>query len=159
MKIYTFPAIVLLAFLFTSCNSIQTETNFVIIYADDLGYGDIGSYGNPSIRTPCLDKMATEGVRLTNFMIPANVCTPSRTALLTGCYPKRLSLHKHVLFPYSLHGINPDEELLPELLKNRGYVTGCFGKWHLGHQEMFLPAQNGFDEYLGIPFSNDMSRT
>ncbi len=159
MNIYALQILALFTFLFTSCNTTQINTNFVIIYADDLGYGDLGSYGNPSIRTPCLDKMATEGVRLTNFMIPANVCTPSRAALLTGCYPKRLSLHEHVLFPQSLKGINPDEELLPELLKDKGYITGCFGKWHLGHQEMFLPVQNGFDEYLGIPFSNDMSHT
>lgn len=154
-------ALILMAGFFYSCKN-ETGTslpNFIIIYADDMGYGDITSYGNPSIRTPRLDRMATEGARLTNFYIPACVCTPSRAGLLSGCYPKRLSLHVRVLFPDSDHGINPDEELLPELLKEKGYSTAVFGKWHLGHREKFLPLQNGFDEYYGIPFSNDMSRT
>ena len=149
------------ALFIISCNNIPDEQlpNFIIIYADDMGYGDITTNGNPSIRTPRLDRMAAEGARLTNFYIPACVCTPSRAALLSGCYPKRLSLHEHVLFPYSEHGINTNEELLPELLKENGYATAIFGKWHLGHQEAFLPLQHGFDKYLGIPFSNDMSRT
>jgi len=148
-------------YLFSGCGSTPDEVlpNFVIIYADDMGYGDITTNGNPSIRTPRLDRMAAEGARLTNFYIPACVCTPSRAALLSGCYPKRLSLHEHVLFPDSEHGINAEEELLPELLKEKGYATAIFGKWHLGHQEEFLPLQHGFDRYLGIPFSNDMSRT
>ena len=146
---------------FSACNNKAGERlpNFIIIYADDMGYGDLTLNGNPSISTPRLDRMAGEGARLTNFYIPACVCTPSRAALLTACYPKRLSLHEHVLFPHSEHGINAGEELLPELLKEKDYATAIFGKWHLGHQEAFLPLQHGFDSYLGIPFSNDMSRT
>jgi len=161
MKYIVFIFIICTAFIFNSCVNSPPDSlpNFIIIYADDMGYGDITTYGNPSIRTPRLDRMATEGARLTNFLIPACVCTPSRAALLSGCYPKRLSLHEHVLFPYSRHGINEKEELLPELLKEKGYATAIFGKWHLGHQEAFLPLQHGFDRYLGIPFSNDMSRT
>ena len=161
MKYLIYPLLVCLVFLFNACDNTSEERlpNFIIIYADDMGYGDITTNGNPSIRTPRLDRMAAEGARLTNFYIPACVCTPSRAALLSGCYPKRLSLHEHVLFPYSEHGINANEELLPELLKEKGYATAIFGKWHLGHQEAFLPLQHGFDKYLGIPFSNDMSRT
>jgi len=161
MKYLIYSLLACLIFIFNACDNTFEEQlpNFIIIYADDMGYGDITTNGNPSIRTPRLDRMAAEGARLTNFYIPACVCTPSRAALLSGCYPKRLSLHEHVLFPYSEHGINANEELLPELLKEKGYVTAIFGKWHLGHQEAFLPLQHGFDKYLGIPFSNDMSRT
>lgn len=146
---------------FSACDNTTGERlpNFIIIYADDMGYGDLTMNGNPSISTPRLDRMAGEGARLTNFYIPACVCTPSRAALLTACYPKRISLHEHVLYPDSEHGINSSEELLPELLKEKDYATAIFGKWHLGHQEPFLPLQHGFDSYLGIPFSNDMSRT
>ncbi|MFO7852409.1 MAG: sulfatase family protein [Bacteroidota bacterium] len=161
MKYLIYPLLICSVFLFNSCDKASEEglPNFIIIYTDDMGYGDITTNGNPSIRTPRLDRMAAEGARLTNFYIPANVCTPSRAALLTACYPKRLSLHVRVLFPHSEHGINAREELLPELLKEKGYATAIFGKWHLGHQEAFLPLQHGFDSYLGIPFSNDMSRT
>jgi len=153
--------LVFLLLFINSCSTRQGDDkpNFIIIYADDMGYGDISSFGNPSISTPRLDRMAEEGAKLTNFMVPANVCTPSRAALMTACWPKRISLHERVLFPNSKHGINPNEELLPELLKDEGYSTAIFGKWHLGHQRTFLPLQNGFDEYFGIPFSNDMSRT
>ncbi|MBS0011133.1 MAG: sulfatase [Bacteroidales bacterium] len=161
MKYFIHSVLVCAVLLFSACDSADSEElpNFIIIYTDDMGYGDITTNGNPSIRTPRLDRMAEEGARLTNFYIPANVCTPSRAALLTACYPKRLSLHERVLFPHSEHGINTSEELLPELLKEKGYMTAIFGKWHLGHQEAFLPLQHGFDIYLGIPFSNDMSRT
>ena len=132
--------------------------NVIIIFADDLGYGDLGCYGNPTIRTPNLDLMAQEGMKFTQFYVPSPVCSPSRSALLTGCYPKRVSLHKHVLFPNYDYGINKDEVLLSEMLKKKGYKTAIYGKWHLGHQKEFLPLQHGFDEYYGIPFSNDMSR-
>jgi arylsulfatase A-like enzyme len=132
--------------------------NVIIIFADDLGYGDLGCYGNPTIRTPNLDLMAQEGMKFTQFYVPSPVCSPSRSALLTGCYPKRISLHKHVLFPNYDYGINKDEVLLSEMLKKKGYKTAIYGKWHLGHQKEFLPLQHGFDEYYGIPFSNDMSR-
>ncbi|MDT8402446.1 MAG: sulfatase [Bacteroidales bacterium] len=161
MKYLIFYLIACSVFIFSACDNTAMEKlpNFIIIYADDMGYGDLTINGNPSISTPRLDRMASEGARLTNFYIPACVCTPSRAALLSGCYPKRLSLHEHVLFPHSEHGINASEELLPELLREKAYATAIFGKWHLGYQEAFLPLQHGFDSYLGIPFSNDMSRT
>lgn len=133
-------------------------TNIIIIFADDLGYGDMSCYGNPTLRTPNLDRMAAEGAKFTQFYVASPVCTPSRAALLTGCYPKRVGLHEHVLFPYSRKGINPDELTIAEMLKEKGYTTACIGKWHLGHQEKFLPLQHGFDHYFGLPFSNDMSK-
>jgi arylsulfatase A-like enzyme len=149
--------------VFFSCKDIgNTEEklpNVIIIFADDLGYGDLSCYGNPTILTPNLDQMAQEGMKFTQFYVPSPVCSPSRSALLTGCYPKRVSLHNHVLFPYSEYGINKNELLLSEMLKEKGYKTAIYGKWHLGHQLQFLPLQHGFDEYYGIPFSNDMSRT
>lgn len=152
----------LLLFLFYGCSAPvdvgNKNPNVIIIFADDLGYGDLGCYGNPTIRTPNLDLMAQEGMKFTQFYVPSPVCSPSRSALLTGCYPKRVSLHKHVLFPNYDYGINKDEVLLSEMLKKKGYKTAIYGKWHLGHQKEFLPLQHGFDEYYGIPFSNDMSR-
>ncbi|PWE00630.1 sulfatase family protein [Marinilabilia rubra] len=132
--------------------------NFIFIYADDLGYGDLGCYGNPTIKTPNLDQMASEGVKFTQFYVASPVCTPSRAALMTGCYPKRVGLHNGVLFPHSTTGLNPKELTLADLLKSEGYETACVGKWHLGHQEEFLPESNGFDYFFGIPFSNDMSK-
>lgn len=132
--------------------------NFIIIFADDLGYGDLGCYGHPTIRTPNLDRMASNGIRLTQFYVAAPVSSPSRAALLTGCYPKRVGLHKHVLFPHSETGINKNEFTIAELLKQKNYNTACIGKWHLGHQERFLPENHGFDYYFGLPFSNDMSK-
>ena len=139
-------------------DNIDQEPNVILIFTDDLGYGDLASYGNPTINTPNLDQLARDGVKYTQFYVTSPVCSPSRSSLLSGCYPKRIDLHKHVIFPQYRYGINPDEILLPELFKEAGYHTACYGKWHLGHQEPFLPLQNGFDEYYGIPFSNDMSR-
>jgi len=132
--------------------------NFIIIFADDLGYGDLGCYGHPTIHSPNLDAMASDGIRLTQFYVAAPVSSPSRAALLTGCYPKRVGLHKHVLFPNSVTGINANEITIAELLKEKDYNTACIGKWHLGHQEKFLPENHGFDYYFGLPFSNDMSK-
>lgn len=135
--------------------------NFVVIYADDLGYGDLGCFGHPTIRTPQLDRMAAEGLRFTQFYSAASVCTPSRAALMTGRLPIRNGMcsdTRRVLFPNSGGGIPADEVTLAEALNEQGYATGCFGKWHLGHLPQFLPTNNGFDTYFGIPYSNDMDR-
>ena len=136
--------------------------NIVIIYADDLGYGDLACYGHPTIRTPNLDRMAAEGMRFTQFYSAAEVCTPSRAALLTGRLPIRNGMcsdKRRVLFPDSGGGLPPEEVTLAEGLKDQGYSTACVGKWHLGHLPQFLPTSNGFDYYFGIPYSNDMDRT
>ena len=128
--------------------------NVVIIFADDLGYGDLGCYGS-NTPTPNLDRMAAEGVRMTDFYTAQAVCSASRAALLTGCYPNRIGI-LGALFPGHRHGIHAGEMTIAEVLKQRGYATAIFGKWHLGHHEPFLPANHGFDEYLGLPYSNDM---
>ena len=134
--------------------------NFVIIFIDDMGYGDIGPFGSTVNETPNLDRMAAEGMKLTSFYVAAPVCTPSRAALMTGCYPRRVGLAKGsghaVLFPGDCHGLHPDEITIAELLNDAGYTSGCFGKWHLGDQPQFLPTAQGFHEYFGIPYSNDM---
>lgn len=135
----------------------DSKPNFVIIFADDQGYGDLGCFGSTKIETPNIDRMAAEGRRFTNFMVASPVCTPSRAALLTGCYPKRVGMHQHVLFPASTKGLNPTEHTIADHLKAQGYATACFGKWHLGHHPETLPQQNGFDTYFGIPYSNDMN--
>jgi len=138
----------------------EGRPNFVVIFIDDMGYGDIGPFGSTLNETPHLDKMADEGMKLTSFYVAAPVCTPSRAAIMTGCYPKRIGLAKGsghcVLFPGDPHGLNPEEITIAEVLKEAGYATGCFGKWHLGDQPQFLPTAQGFDEYFGIPYSNDM---
>jgi arylsulfatase len=131
--------------------------NVVIILADDLGYNDLGCFGSKTIRTPNLDRMAAEGTRLTDFYVAQAVCSASRAALMTGCYPNRVSM-QGALNHTSREGIPPDEVLLPELLKGRGYATAAFGKWHLGTAEMFHPLKHGFDEFWGIPYSNDNSK-
>jgi arylsulfatase A-like enzyme len=136
--------------------------NIVIIFADDLGYGDLGVYGHPTIRTPNLDRMAAEGMRFTQFYAAASVCTPSRAALLTGRLPVRSGMasnKRRVLFPDSKLGLPPSEITIAEVLKERGYATAAVGKWHLGHLPEFLPQNHGFDTYFGIPYSNDMDRT
>src|SRR5262249_10572199 len=129
--------------------------NFVIIFMDDLGYADVGVFGAKGYATPNLDRMAREGMRLTNFYAAQAVCTASRAALLTGCYSNRVGL-TGALFPNSATGINSSETTIAEILKARGYVTGIFGKWHLGDKPQFMPTRHGFDEYFGIPYSNDM---
>jgi arylsulfatase A-like enzyme len=135
--------------------------NVVIVFCDDLGYGDLGCYGHPTIRTPNLDRMAHEGQKWTNFYAAASVCTPSRAALLTGRLPIRNGMasdRRRVLFPDSAGGLPPDEVTIAEALKPLGYATACVGKWHLGHLPQYLPTRQGFDSYFGIPYSNDMDR-
>jgi arylsulfatase len=129
--------------------------NIVIILCDDLGYGDLGCYGS-RIRTPSLDRMASEGVRFTNFCAADPVCSPSRAALLTGRYPTRVDVPR-VLFPQDTGGLNLEESTLANVLKNTGYRTMCIGKWHLGRPTAYLPTSRGFDTYFGIPYSNDMN--
>jgi arylsulfatase A-like enzyme len=129
--------------------------NIIVIFADDQGYQDLGVFGSPNIKTPNVDRMAKEGMRFTDFYSAASVCTPSRAALMTGCYPERVG-RLGVLFPRDTKGLNPDETTIAEVLKAQGYATACIGKWHLGHKKPFLPTNQGFDLYFGIPYSNDM---
>lgn len=136
-------------------NGSKTKPNVVLIFADDQGYQDLGVFGSPNIKTPNVDRMAGEGMRFTDFYSAASVCTPSRAALMTGCYPERVG-RLGVLFPRDKIGLNPSEMTIAELLKTRGYTTACIGKWHLGHKQKFLPTNHGFDTYFGIPYSNDM---
>jgi arylsulfatase A-like enzyme len=131
------------------------KPNFIIIFADDQGYQDVGCFGSPHINTPNLDRMASEGMKFTDFYSAASVCSRSRAALLTGCYPPRVGITK-VLFPRDNIGLNPKEITIADSLRARGYSCACIGKWHLGHLPEFLPTSNGFDSYFGIPYSNDM---
>ncbi len=136
--------------------------NFIIILCDNLGYSDVGCFGSKLHRTPHIDRMAAEGMRLTSFYVSSGVCTPSRASLLTGCYPRRVNMHVSsqglsVLRPGEAKGLHPNEITLAEVLKRRGYATACIGKWHLGDQPPFLPTRQGFDYYFGIPYSDDMT--
>jgi arylsulfatase len=128
--------------------------NVVIILADDMGYGDAGCYGNKKIRTPNIDRLAAEGTRFTSFYVSQPVCTASRASLLSGCYANRVSL-AGALNHESKVGIHPNEQLLSDLLKAKGYATACYGKWHLGDRASFLPTKHGFDDFAGLPYSND----
>jgi arylsulfatase A-like enzyme len=141
--------------------------NVIIILTDDQGYSDLGCYGSREIKTQRIDRMASEGMRFTDFYTPAPVCTPTRAGLLTGCHPQRLSLGyipaekpdgtaAHVLYSLSRNGLNPDEVTIAEVLKARGYATAMLGKWHLGDMPPFLPTKQGFDSWMGTPYSNDM---
>ena len=136
--------------------------NVVLIVCDDLGYGDLGCYGSAVNSTPTVDRLAAEGLRCTDFYMPAPVCSPSRGALLTGCYPRRIgfgSFDGHiVLFPGQAVGLNPEEVTVAKLLRDAGYATQIVGKWHCGDQPDFLPTRHGFDSYYGLPYSNDMGR-
>lgn len=134
------------------------KPNIIMIYADDLGYGDLGCYGHPTIKTPNLDRMAAEGLRFTQFYSAAPVCTPSRAALMTGRLPVRSGLSR-VLFAHSEGGIQDSEITIAETLHDAGYRTACIGKWHLGWQARYLPTRHGFDSYFGLPYSNDMTPT
>ncbi|MEM7384614.1 MAG: sulfatase, partial [Verrucomicrobiota bacterium] len=161
MKFPTGSLALLVALLFVPVAQAAKKPNFVVIFCDDLGYGDLGCFGHPSIHTPHLDRMAAEGQKWTQFYAAACVCTPSRAGLLTGRLPIRngmCSSKRRVLFPDSAGGLPASEITIAEALKEQGYATGMSGKWHLGHLPEFLPTQHGFDQYLGIPYSNDMDR-
>lgn len=151
-RFLAFLALVLTASL---ASAAERPPNFVLIYCDDLGYGDLSCYGRTEYTTPRLDKLAAEGMRFTDFHTAAAVCSASRAAILTGCYPQRVGI-LGALGPQAKHGIHADETLLPEILKAQGYATAIYGKWHLGHLPPFLPKQHGFDDYFGLPYSNDM---
>ncbi|AGA29558.1 sulfatase family protein [Singulisphaera acidiphila] len=129
--------------------------NIVVVFADDLGYADIGCFGAKGYTTPNIDRLATEGIRFTDFYVPQAVCSASRTALLTGCYPNRVGI-LGALGPASKIGIAEGESTIAEVLKRRDYATAIYGKWHLGHHDKFLPTRHGFDQYFGLPYSNDM---
>lgn len=160
----TFFLTLLAAGIFCSKAALASDENrppnFVIIFTDDQGYGDLSCYGGDHVSTPRIDQMAVEGARLTSFYVAAPVCTPSRAALMTGSYPKRIDMAKGsdfgVLLAGDPKGLNPDEITIAEVLKSAGYQTGMFGKWHLGDQPEFLPTRQGFDEFFGIPFSHDI---
>jgi arylsulfatase A-like enzyme len=134
-----------------------SKPNFIVIFADDLGYGDLGVYGHPNIKTPNLDKMAFKGQKWTNFYAASSVCSPSRAALLTGRLPIRTGI-TGVLFPNANTGLPQSEISVAKVLKENGYKTAAIGKWHLGHKSPFLPTDHGFESYFGIPYSNDMNR-
>ncbi len=140
----------------------QPGPNIILINCDDLGYGDLGCYGSSINKTPALDQMAAEGVKFTDFYMASPVCSPSRGAMMTGCYPPRIGFGdfngRGVLFPGQPYGIHEDEKTLPDQLRDLGYRTKLVGKWHCGDQPEFLPTARGFDEYYGLPYSNDMGR-
>ncbi len=166
---------ILTALILASCSFKKEEKpNLVIIFTDDQGYGDLSCFGGTKVYTPNIDQMAEEGARLTSFYVAAPLCTPSRAALMTGCYPRRVSMEppssltidapnlpKDKRFPVCLaadgHGLNPDEITIAEVAQSVGYRTGMFGKWHLGDQAEFLPTKQGFEEYFGIPYSHDIT--
>ncbi len=152
------PRIALFAWLalfaVSGCRTVAPP-NVVLIFVDDLGYADLGSYGTTAYQTPHLDRLAAEGARFTDFYVAQPVCSASRAALLTGAYPNRIGI-RGALGPSSDFGIHPDETTLGELFQSRGYRTAIYGKWHLGHHPPFLPTQHGFDEFYGITYSNDM---
>ncbi len=143
------------------CSAPPDKPNVVVVFCDDLGYGDLSTFGHPTLHTPNLDRMAANGQKWTNFYAAASVCTPSRAGLVTGRYPIRsgmCSSKRRVLFPDSASGLPQNEVTIAEALKKEGYHTACFGKWHLGHLPEYLPTSHGFDTYFGIPYSNDMDK-
>lgn len=153
----------LLCTIFEAPAADSKKPNFIIVYTDNLGYGDIEPFGSTVHRTPNLNRMAEEGRKFTHFCVTAGVCTPSRSSIMTGCYSQRLGMHDNprdgwVLRPVSPYGLNPDEITVAEVLKEQGYATAAIGKWHLGDQSEFMPTQQGFDYYFGIPYSDDMTQ-
>lgn len=149
-------AFLLLLLFCVGCKTAAEKPNFIIIFTDDQGYADLGCFGGTKVKTPRIDKMAEEGARLTSFYVAGNVCTPSRAALMTGSYPKRVGLASGVFLAGDKNGLNPSEVTIAEVLKGAGYKTGIFGKWHLGDQPEFLPTRQGFDEFFGLPYSHDI---
>ncbi|MCH5597026.1 sulfatase-like hydrolase/transferase [Niabella ginsengisoli] len=139
----------------TTADMESQPPNVIIIFMDDMGYGDPVCYGGGPYQTPNIDALAASGMRFTNFYSAQAVCTASRAGLLTGCYPTRLSIHGAINHA-SKFALNPDEQTIAEVLRDKGYKTGMVGKWHLGHKVPYLPLQNGFDEFYGLPYSNDM---
>jgi arylsulfatase A len=162
MKYYKHILLLLAIFIISIPSArAQTQPNIIVIFCDDMGYGDIGPFGHPTIRTPQLDMMAHEGQKWTNFYVAASVCTPSRAALLTGRLPIRSGMASNknrVLFQDAKGGLPQSEITIATALKQNGYTTACIGKWHLGHLPQYLPTSHGFDYYYGIPYSNDMDR-
>ena len=152
--------LIAVCFAFPVKSTAERPPNFVIIFTDDQGYGDLSCFGGDHVSTPRIDQMAAEGSRLTSFYVAAPVCTPSRAGLMTGCYPKRIGMatgtNFGVLLAGDRKGLNPEEMTIAEVLKTVGYKTGMFGKWHLGDQPDFLPTRQGFDEFFGIPYSHDI---
>src|SRR4051812_17054694 len=138
------------ALLTAPARAADKPINILHIVADDVGYDDLSCFGAPKIKTPNIDKLAAQGMKFTNFYAPAAICTPTRAALMTGCYAQRVGLER-VLFPNDNIGLSEHELTIADVLKARGYATGCIGKWHLGHATAFLPTHHGFDYYLGIP--------
>ena len=155
--------LILISLLLTACGkkdeaivqTAPTKPNIVIVFTDDQGYQDLGNFGSPNIKTPNIDRMASEGGRYTSFYAAQPVCSASRVGLLTGCYPNRVGV-SGAYMPNSPKGLNPNETTLAEVLKPQGYKTAIYGKWHLGDAEPFMPNKQGFDEFYGIPYSNDM---
>ena len=154
--------VIVILFLSSGLYAADQKPNFILIYCDNLGYGDIGCFGSTKHKTPHLDQMAAEGLKLTSYYSASGVCTPSRAALMTARYPRRVGLDNPdhdgaVLRPVSPNGLNPNEITIAEVLKEAGYTTGIIGKWHLGDQPEFLPTRQGFDSFFGIPYSDDMT--
>ncbi len=150
--------LIVLGFFLADCTpekEISKKPNVIIIFTDDQGYQDVGVFGSPDIETPHLDKMASEGIMLTDFYAAQAVCSASRAGLLTGCYPNRIGIHQ-AMMPNSKKGLNESETTIAEMLKSNGYATAIYGKWHLGDAPEFHPMKHGFDEFFGIPYSNDM---
>lgn len=147
--------ILLASFTLHANKPVTKRPNIILILMDDMGYGDLSCFGALNYKTPNIDQLANKGIKLTNFLSAQAVCSASRAGILTGCYPNRIGI-SGALFPNSPVGLNPNEETIAEIVKGQGYATGMFGKWHLGDKKEFLPKQHGFDEYVGIPYSNDM---
>ncbi|MDP6060994.1 MAG: sulfatase-like hydrolase/transferase, partial [Pirellulaceae bacterium] len=162
IRSFLFAFVVLVAFPVVVQATSAKKPNFIIVYCDNLGYGDIEPFGSTLHGTPNLSRMAQEGRKFTHFCVTAGVCTPSRSSIMTGCYSQRVGMHVNerdgwVLRPVSPYGLHPDEVTIAEVLKQQGYATAIVGKWHLGDQPEFLPTRQGFDWFFGVPYSDDMT--